>query len=662
MAKKNKTGKKKIKKSLNKGPIKDSSQKTAINKSKSNFNAKILIPLLLVLTALVFLPIKDLGFVNWDDPDYVTNSAYRALNFDNIKTAFLAGIHPEYPDGLASNYHPLTMISLMVNNSFFGEGAASYHWLNLLIHLANVYLSFVFFHLLLGKKKTWLALLGATIFAIHPMHVESVAWISERKDVLFVMFYLLGLNYYLKGKSDGKSRMVWVYIFFVLSLLSKPSAVTFPVVLVLIDIWKEGRLNVKGLLSKAPLFVLSVIFGLITLSIQGDVAVGDLDKFSLFEKITFGSYGICYYIYKFFLPTATGAYHPYPGSGNLPLFMTICPWLVLIGLGLGGYYFRKNKLVLLGIGFFIVNLLLTLQFVQVGPSAVSDRYTYLSYHGLIILLLFGLGHLTNRYEKSKPLLIGIASLWLVICAYRSYQQTKTWTNGGTLWNNVLQLYPKSHFALKARGEYYYDTGRIDAALSDVTESLKTYDDEYLLHLLHGNILRKKGDGNKALEAYNRALTLEKEDADLYNNRANALLQLNRKQEARNDYEKCLSINPNHQEALSNIGAYYFSIQDYKTAIEKFNQAIERFPKNLDNYLNRAGIYLSDGQYQKSINDVDTYLSKTKATAKAHYIKALAYEELKNIPVAKVEITKAFQMEPSNEDYKAAHQRISAMTQ
>ena len=192
--------------------------------------------------------------------------------------------------------------------------------------LINTYLSYLFFILLFGKEQRWLALIGAAIFALHPMHVESVAWVSERKDVMFVMFYLLGLNSYLKHKKENKS-IVYTYVFFLLSLLSKPSAVTFPIVLILIDYLLDAKIEWKAQLRKIPLFVLSIVFGITTLNIQASQAVGELDRFTIIEKISLASYGLVHYLSKFLIPTSTGSFYPYPSSGGLTSMMTMSPLL-----------------------------------------------------------------------------------------------------------------------------------------------------------------------------------------------------------------------------------------------------------------------------------------------------------------------------------------------
>lgn len=645
-SKKNKVQKQNVKKLSKAKPSKDRSGL-----------AWALIPAIIIITIIAFLPIKDLGFVNWDDPAYVLKNEYVQLSAENIKTAFLAGIHPDYPKGIATNYHPLTMISLMINHSISGLEAGSYHWTNLIIHLVNVYLSFLFFLLIIGKENKLLAALGALIFAIHPLHVESVAWISERKDVLFMMFYLLGLNHYLRFKKQKTKSIIPVIGFFVLSLLSKPSAVTFPIVLILIDYLLDSKYEWKSIANKIPFLVLSLIFGFITINIQGDVAVGDIERFNFIEKISFASYGLSYYLVKFLVPTSTTAFHPYPPSGQLPAFISMSPLLVLGLIGSIAYFFRKNKIVVFGVLFFAVNLALTLQFIQVGPSVVSDRYTYLPYHGLILILISFCIYIFKIKPKLKPIVYGVLGLWLSIMLFRTFNQTKVWKDSKVLWNNVLKKYPGCHYAYKGRAEYYYKNNEYKEAMSDIEKAMERYENEFMVQSMRGNVLRQMGNYPEAINALNKAILLKPDEADLYNNRANAFIRANQSNKAKDDYEKCLQLNPNHKEALSNIGAYYFSINDYKSAIEKFTEAIERVPDQPGNYLNRSGVYLSDGQNQKCIDDATTYLSIGKPDVKAFYYMALAHEELNQIAKAIEQIDKAINMDGNNNEYKSVRLRL-----
>jgi len=613
-----------------------------------------------LITAISFLPIKDAGFVNWDDQEYVTENPYiQDISAKNIATIFLSGIHPDYPDGIASNYHPFTFITLMANFAMTGMDASSYHYTNLLFHLLNTFLLWQFLRLLFGKQHVLLASLGALIFAIHPMHVESVAWISERKDVLFATFYLLGLNHYIKHKRGSAKSIIPVYFYFIGSLLSKPSAVVFPVILVLLDYALDDSFDLKKQVKKAPFFILSVIFGLITISIQTE-AVGDLSKYSFIQKIMFGSYGSVYYVLNYLLPVKLATFHPYPGAETIPWFISMAP-IALAAFLIIVYLARKSKWVVLGIGFYFANILLTLQFIQIGPSLVSDRYTYMSYIGLIIITVY----LLRRYifEKNAklvvykiPVLCGIG-LWLSYFSIKTFQQTQTWENGQVLWSTVLKKFPGSTFALRGRGSYHMRELEFEQALINFEEADAIQNDHYDTKLKLGLVHRNLKSYDKALDYLNAALAINAEDPDAYNNRGNVYFNLEQYDKALDDYQKSLELDPEYTEGHANVGAYHFTMKDYDKSAESFTEAIRLAPGKASSYLNRSVTYLYSKQYNESLTDVKRYLIMKPDDPQAHYYGALALENLQRYPEALAYVERALRYKPTDKNYSDTQKRI-----
>ncbi len=644
------TGKKARKKSA----LKSNSTKQksiSVPPSSTQSIGYLFLALVIVLTILAYIPLKDSGFVNYDDPGYVTKNPYvQSFSLENVKTTFLAGVHPDYPDGLANNYHPITMISLMCNHAMSALNAGGYHWTNLIFHLINVFLSYLFFMLLLGKDKRILAILGAAIFALHPMHVESVAWISERKDMLFMMFYLLGMNSYIEYRKDGKSSMALIYVFFVLSLLSKPAAVTFPIVLILLDYLLLEKLDWKNLLLKLPMIALSIIFGLITLNIQSDLAVGELDRFSFLEKFSLASYGLVHYLQQFLLPLKCAVFHPYPSAGKLSFFMQLAPVWVLGIVGMVVFLVRKNKWVVFSLLFFVVNLALTLQFIQVGASVVSNRYTYLPYHGLILLLLYLTSKFfftkESKFYNSRKVILGALCLWLLLLSFKTFKQVKTWKNSETLWSNVLDVFPGSAYAYKGRGDYYKDENQLDKAIKDFQLAAKVYDKDHELLSVIGNIKRQQGKYNEALVDLNKSISLSPTSADAYNNRANVYMNLNKLDLAYSDYLKCLKIDDKHEESLINIGTYYFNKSNHVKAIESFTKAFSTYPTRTEILINRAAAYYYSKNYPAAITDIDKYLSVNKPLGQAYLIKSLALEDSGRYDEALAVIEQAIRLENS----------------
>src|SRR6266487_4457073 len=305
---------------------------------KGNKNILLLWLLLaLAATAVCFFPMLKNNFTNWDDEYYVINDALlRGPDWQGI-----------FSQPVVSNYHPLTIITLAINYGLTGLDPSSYLVFNFLLHLLNTALVFYFIWTI-SDKKIWVASITALIFGIHPMHVESVAWISERKDVLYTLFFLLSLIQYWRFLQAGKRLSLWLcFLFFILSLLSKPAAIILPLVLFLLDYWKGRRINLRSAIEKIPFFIIAVVFAVLTVKIQSEKAMTGLDVFPIWTRLLFACYTAMTYFFRFFIPYPLSAFHPYPSPDHLGLPVLISP-IFVIALGLILWYKRKNKPVIFG--------------------------------------------------------------------------------------------------------------------------------------------------------------------------------------------------------------------------------------------------------------------------------------------------------------------------
>ena len=328
-----------------------------------------------VITAVCLSPTLKNGFVNWDDEYYVvSNALLRGPQWIGIFTR-----------PVVSNYHPLTVLSLAANYAISGAEPWSYLLFSLLLHLANTVLVF-WFAWLLSDKKGWVALFTALLFGIHPMHVESVAWISERKDVLYTLFFLLSLIAYWKYLQTDRSAAYWAcFLLFACSLLSKPAAIVLPLVLLLLDYWKERPFTRRVVLEKIPFFLVGGLFAVVTLKLQSVTAMSSLDLYPFWVRLFFASYAIMVYFAWFFVPYPLSAFHPFPLPDHLGWTVYLSP-IFLLALIFLIWHFRKNRVVVFGLLFFLVNILLVLQLVPIGFTIVSERYTYVPYIGLAFLV------------------------------------------------------------------------------------------------------------------------------------------------------------------------------------------------------------------------------------------------------------------------------------
>ena len=351
----------------------------------------VCITIIAICTFVTFQPALNNQFLKtWDDSVYVTgNNLINGLTVKHIKEMF--SFHKELQT-LTKNYHPLTTLSLAVNHQFAGLSPRSYYLTNILIHIFNAILVYLLIFLLSGRK-IWGALLAGLLFAVHPMHVESVAWISERKDVLYSLFFISGLivyYYYLKEKKI--IYLVCVFILFFLSVLAKAMAVVFPLVLLLMDILLQRKWSFRIVVEKIPFFIISVFFGMLAIRIQSEGAINEWQTFTLYQRIMHASYGFVSYLSSFFDPSHLSAFYPYPAineHGQLPMIFSVSPFIFAFIIGLSiACLFVKNKLVkVFGFGmlFYFVTLALVLQFLSVGKAITADRYTYIPYIGLLFI-------------------------------------------------------------------------------------------------------------------------------------------------------------------------------------------------------------------------------------------------------------------------------------
>src|SRR6478735_8553476 len=411
-----------------KGKINQPAIKIEDRKPTRDRSFSLWLPGVLVITGICLFPMLNNGFTNWDDDVYVINNLI-------IKAPDWGAI---FTSPSAYNYHPLTMLTLAFNYAISGMDPFSYHLVNWLLHILNTALVFLFIYKISGRK-IFVAAFTSLIFGIHPIHIESVAWISERKDVLYSCFFLLALLQYWHFLETGKRpKFLYCFIFFILSLLSKPAAIILPFVLLLLDYWHARSFTWKVWAEKIPFLIFSLLFGFITIKVQSAEAIVGLDIYPLWTRFFFACYTIMIYTARFFVPYPLSAFHPYPSADSLGLPILLSP-IFMIALLILLWLKRKDKLIVFSLLFFIVNLLLVVQFVSIGLTIVSERYTYVPYIGLSFLA----GIWLNKYFDSKsasfikaiPFIIGI------IFGFISFQRTKVWKDGDTLWSDVVKHYP-----------------------------------------------------------------------------------------------------------------------------------------------------------------------------------------------------------------------------
>ncbi len=524
---------------------------------------------LIVSILFAYIPVFQADFVNWDDDDYVLNnqSITSISNFQEIVSNPVQG-----------NYHPITMLSLASNYAISGKDATSYHIVNLLLHIINTLLVFIFV-LALNKQKLWMAFIVALLFGIHPLHVESVAWVSERKDLLYSMFFISGMIVYSRYLEQRNFILLGgVFVFFVLSLLSKPAAVIFPVVLLSIDFYKGTLNKVRTYFEKIPFLAMSVLMGLLTLQGQSNEGATVFAQiFSFSDRFLFACYGVMMYLVKTIYPVGLCAFYPFPEfSQGIPSAYYIAPIVVVLLVLIFLRSLRTNKLFSFAILFYLVNLSLVLQLIPVGNAVIADRYAYLPLMGIFLIPGFYYQKwIEGRNGKlSSPALITLVIVSLFLMRM-TYTQASTWKNGERLWDQALKVSPSS----------------------------RAYVNRALLYKKAGNI-------NKAFECYNKAISLGTKEPDAWVNRGNIYFSNKEYERAIEDYSQCLALSSINIKAYENRGAAYASIGKPELALLDWNMALKLDANSAATYANRAMLMISTNKYEDALLDFNRYLSLT----------------------------------------------------
>lgn len=567
---------------------------------------------LLAATTFTYWSSLDNGFVNWDDEVYV---------LDNPNISSTDGWFKRV---VSLNYHPITMISMANDYKKPAQGeeldARPFHRTNLIFHVLNTFLVFLFV-VLLTRKKWLVALFAAMLFALHPMHVESVAWISERKDVLYVFFFLLGLIswFYYKHKGSKLAYLLSI-VFLLMSCLSKAMAVVFPVVLLLIDYFENRIANekqfisMKLILEKIPHFVVAIFFGLVAMDVQGggnfngffnieiqEDAIADFDAFTIWQRITFASYGFVMYLVKLILPFNLSTFYPYPTiSEASSLKFTIMPFVAMGIIGLAIYLFKKSRVVTFSIFFYLITVALVLQFLSVGKVIIADRYTYLPYVGIGILIGYGVYWLSEKGNLKTPVIIGVIALGL-FWAYLSNNATKVWKSGETLWTQVIDVYPFAFEAYVNRGNTRGETGEVKKALSDFQIAIQIEPGDAEVFKSLGNAYGSLDQFDKSVEAFDNAIRIDPGDYTYYLNRGVTHARAKNDSLALRDFESALTVpypSAEKPKILNYISMSAFSVRDNEKGLNALEEILEIQAGNTNVRLQIARAYHQLGRKEE----------------------------------------------------------------
>ena len=535
---------------------------------------KFLLPIALI-TFAAFSPSLENGFVNWDDDrNFLENPNVADVNIHNIGTQ----LGKIFTSGVIGNYNPLPIATFAFEKLIFGfENPLPWHLNNILLHIICTLLVFRLLDLL--KIKRSVALLVTLLFAIHPLRVESVAWVTERKDVLFGAFYLGALINYVKYHESKKQKkyLIWVFALFTLSLFSKIQAVTLPLSMFCIDYWRNRDIKWNLIIEKIPYFLMSLAFGILGIFVlEGQGSLESNTTYALWQRLFIGSYSYMVYIVKSLVPYEALPLYPYPEK--MPWYMYASMALVPLYLGAFYYAWKKQwKPIVFGLAFFTFNIFFLLQILGAGQGFLADRFTYIAYLGLFFIIAHLLHDLLKRFGAKQNLYYSITGGALILAfSFMTFQQNKIWKDSDTLWSHVLNYHRNITVAWGNRANFYRDQGKIPQALNDYSEVIK----------------------------------LKPNNAGPYNSRGKLYFNSSDRRDwpkAKSDYEMAVSLEPDNAEYLTNLGAIYAKMGDQNNALRNFSQAVERNPDHAVAYLNRSIIFQQLNRPQDALNDIQSYL-------------------------------------------------------
>jgi Tfp pilus assembly protein PilF len=607
---------------------------------------------LVTVNIIIYTPVMHYGFLSWDDPAYITQNpeVSQGLTWKGALWAFTTG-H-------AANWHPVTWLSHMLDVQLYGlKDAGSHHFTNILLHILN---SLLLFWALCRMTGTWRpSAMVAALFAVHPIHVESVAWLAERKDVLATFFWMLTCHAYISySHRPSFRRYMVVLIFFALGLMSKPMLVTLPLVLLLLDIWPLGRVRLETrqgsvwmhlIREKMPLFLLAAASSAATIVAQsrGDT-IRDFSIFPLNVRLYNAAVSYVAYISKTLWPRNLAAFYPYESWSG---WLIIGAFLLLITVSILGIYgVRKHPYFLVGWLWYLGTLVPVIGIVQVGNQARADRYAYVPLIGVFIMLVWGAPVLLGKWRHHGTLLQAIASI-LIICALVAVarNQVRYWESDLTLWEHSVQSTGNNYFSRNLLGSALANHGRLTEAIAQYSECLRLNPDYAEAHNGLGAVFFSQGRTVEAMDHYTEAIRIKPGLAEAHSNRGAVLWLQGKGEEAISEFQTALKIKPDSAETHYNYG--YVLADQGKTdeAIGQLHEALRINPEYVEAY-NRLGNALAiQGKTNDAIEQYTKALSIRSDFAGAHNNLGIALVNQNRYEEAIIHFREALRLDPKFED-------------
>lgn len=662
--------------------------------------------LLGLVTLALYWPATHHDFINYDDNVYVTANLHvqQGLTLENLKWAF---VHP-----VSENWHPMTMLSHMLDCQLFGLKPWGHHLTSVLLHTLNTALVFLLLRSLTGAF--WRSALVAALFGWHPLHVESVAWVAERKDMLSGCFGLLALIFYgryARKRSSVERResseisggganvparrlnnslapsgqapavpdfgsnrpavdaqrstldYVLALLCFALGLLSKPMLVTWPFVLLLLDYWPLNRIQnsefgirnfTKLIGEKIPFFALAIVSSVVTYVMQqrgGAMTVGEHLLLSVRSGNAVISY--CRYLGKLFWPTNLAVFYPYPG--HWPLVPVLLAGGLVVGISALLFIRRRQyPFLLMGWLWFVGTLVPVIGLVQVGGQAMADRYSYLPSVGLFILLIWGAYQLTLRWRYQGMVLSVAGSAALALCLGLTRHQLGYWSDSATLFRHALAVTENNYLAHLNLGVALKGQGQTDMAISQFQETIRLKPNYADAHLNLGAALDQQGQLDKAIGQYLEAIRLNPNDAEAYYDLGIALDQKGQPYDAIAQFKEAIRLKPDYPDAHNNLGAALAKQGQLDKAIDQYLEAIRLKPDYAEAHYNLGVAFETRGQIGEAMRQFQETIRRQSDSANAHNNLGTALFNQGQIDDAIAQFEEAIRLKP---DYAEAHYNL-----
>ncbi len=625
----------------------------------------ILVCLFLVAaTIAVYWQIGNHTFVNYDADKYVTDNQHvqAGLTSESITWAFTS-TH-------ASNWHPLTWLSHMVDCQFYGLNPKGHHLTNVLFHILNSILLFLIFRRMTGDL--WKSAFVAALFAIHPLHVESVAWVAERKDVLSTFFWMLTMGSYVwYVEHPGTSRYLMVFLFFILGLMAKPMLVTLPFVLLLLDYWPLGRFkfrrsertirnstekshNLHLIWEKMPLLAFAAASSVVTFLVQqSGGAVRSFDVLPLTVRISNALVSYVSYLIKMIWPLNLAVLYPYYGIltwwkiAGAFFFIVLISFIVIKTV-------RRYPYLTIGWLWYLGTLVPVIGLVQVGSQSMADRYTYVPLIGIFIIIAWGVSDLAARWRYRKEGLAAVSAILLSILTVITWFQVRHWNNSITLFTHAINVTENNWIAHHNLGSALFEDGRTAEAINHYNEALKINPVYAEPHYNLGNVLAGQGKLDEAVSHYHEALRINPDHTEAHNNLGNALVKQKRFAEALDHYSEALRINPDFIKAHYNLGATFAEQGKAAEAIDHFTSALKINPDYVEAHNNLGNVLAKQGRVAEAIDHYSEALRINHDNAKVHNNLGSALVEQERTVEAIDHFTSALKINP---DYAEAHYNL-----